>query len=1252
MKRLLYIFLFQFLVLMGRSQCPQVYDYLGNLSSNPKWISCTGGSYLLNFQSNASWGNYTINWGDGSPNQVGASYTGNTIVPHTYTATIDTFVVTLTIPALNCTLTGLVVMEKPVNSSIQIPIGGVTQACAPANIQFVNSSTDVSQTTKFQWDFGDGSPLLNFNYTNATQTITHTYQKNTVNCQTQVTLKAWNYCSFTSTTIAVFNPIQIYDVDQAAITPDAFVKCWPNNSFTFSNTTTRNCLAQGNTFQRQEWWNFGDYWNMNNDSIFDWSPWPPSTSHTIAYPAIGSYTVMLRDSNMCGIDTAIITVTILNPPTASIVVQPGALCQNTAITFTNASTAGVFYKWDFGTGSGFATLPAGPKTFTYNTAGTYTVRLVAFLPAAGSCSDTDQVVITILPSPTANFIHSPVKGCNVINNVSFTDASINAVAWNWNFANTNTSTLQIPPNQTYTVIGMHTISLTVTGTNTCKSTKTATVQVFPKPVPAFAPLTTCVGSVTQFTNQSTSSATLPVTSYTWNFGDVSPLAFTQNPTHIYSSANTYSVKLIVANAECVDSIISNLVANIKPTANFVITPTVGCPPFNVTFTNTSVNAVNYIWNFGTTPTSTSSVQSPTFSFVNTSSVNLTYTVNLFAINGFGCTDSIKKLVMVYPKPVSSFTADLTPGCSPLPLSYTNTSFGATSYTWNFGDNTSSNSFNTAHTYTNASLVLQTFTTTLISANATGCIDSSKHVITVYPTPLFSFTMIPASGCTPLSINFPPVLGAVSYTWNFGDGSPISNAANPTHTFVNALSTTQIFTVTLNAMNAFGCSGTTFGMPIVFAKPSANYSLSPNSGCSPLSVTFTNSSIGNTSSAWDFGNTNTSTQTNPTAIYTNTAGGANVTNTVKLVVANANGCKDSLNRTVTLFAKPLAKFDLDTPACSPKLISFLNQSQGALTYSWNFGGSNSSASVNPSFAFVNTTTNNQTVLVTLIAKNISNCSDTSKVSLVVHPKPEFFVVAQPDSGCTPLTVNFPPINGAVNYQWNFGDGNSATTSSISNVFVNSTSANKFYTVELIASDIYGCADTALRTIKVFPKPTAFFNADPLTVFVPNGVTTMFNLSSGATTYTWSFGDGAKSNLFAPTHSYAQANEYQITLIARSNKGCLDTFNLPAKLIALEESSFEIPNAFTPSSAGSPGSTFDPKNMDNDVFHPNIKGVEKYRFSVYSRWGELLFDTKEVTEGWDGYYKGKLCTQDVYVWKITATFIDGKTVNKTGDVMLLR
>ncbi len=1254
-KRLL-IFISVLITCFSKAQCPQVFDYLGNPSSHPYFISCTGTSYMLNFQSSSSWGAYTINWGDGSPTVPGGSYAANTILTHNYAATVDTFVVTLIIPALNCTLTGVVVMEKPVNASIQIPIGGVTQACAPKTLSFTNSSTDVSPTTHFVWNFGDGSPTVAFSYTNGGQTITHTYQKGTVNCQTQITLQALNYCSFGNPTIANFNPIQIYDIDNAAITPDKTIRCWPDNVFQFTNTTNRNCLAQGNTFQRQEWWNFGMYWPpINHDSIINWKPWPPTTPISIAYPAVGTYSVMLRDSNLCGIDTAIINVQIVNPPTASLVAPPGPLCQNAPLTFTNASPAGFSYLWDFGTGGGFVNLGNGPQTHVYSTPGTYTVQLAAFIPGAGSaCTATVQVVVNILPSPTANFVNTPSVGCNVLNNVVFNESSIGAVAWNWNFGNTNTSTLQIPPNQNYPAVGAYTVSLSVTGANGCVNTKTASIIVRPNPIAAFSPSATCVGSVTSFSNLSTVTGTNAINSYTWNFGDGSPLVNIQNPPHTYTAPATYTVHLTVSTGFCIDSTTNVITANVKPTANFVFTPTVGCPPLAITFTNTSLNGINYLWDFGVTPTVTSTAVNGSFTYSNTLQTTVTNTVTLIASTGAGCSDTIKKIISVFPRPVSSFTGNLSGGCSPLPVTFTNNSIGASTYSWTFGDNTSSTILNPSHTYTNNSFLLQTDTIKLVVTNSVGCTDTSVKTIQIFPKTFTSFTMIPASGCTPLLVSFPSVPGVISYTWSWGDGSPsvVTATAPSTHVFTNTTTATKTFTVKLVASNGFGCIDSSLGSPVVFPKPIPNFSATPNTGCSPLVVSFTNTSSGNNSSAWLFDNGHASVQTNPVETFTNAPGNGPVTYTVKLLVGTANNCFDSIVKPINLFARPKSALTVDTPACSPARLHFTNMSAGAISYNWDFGNASTSTLTSPTQTYTNIFPVTQGYTVSLVSTNSNGCKDTLKVPINVHPKTTFFISALPDSGCTPLKVFFPPIVGVAQYQWTYGDGNTASTGSVSNTFINASSVDKTFTVQLVAKDVYGCPDTTTKTIKVFPKPSAFFKADPLLVFVPNQPTQCYNLSTGAISFKWTFGDGGNSTETNPSYTYVKAGEYQITLIATSNRGCRDTFNLPSKVQAQEETFVQVPNAFTPNIGGSPGSAYDPQDKSNDVFHPNIRGVDKYLLSIYSRWGELLFETKNPAEGWDGYYKGKMCTQDVYIWKITASFVDGKTFNKTGDVLLLK
>jgi gliding motility-associated-like protein len=453
-----------------------------------------------------------------------------------------------------------------------------------------------------------------------------------------------------------------------------------------------------------------------------------------------------------------------------------------------------------------------------------------------------------------------------------------------------------------------------------------------------------------------------------------------------------------------------------------------------------------------------------------------------------------------------------------------------------------------------------------------------------------------------------------------------------------------------------CVDTAYGMPVVFPKPIADFNRTPVNGCSPLLVNFTNTSVLNVGNNWDFDDGNFSTATNPSNTFTTSNTSSNTVFNVQLLVISTNGCRDSIIKPVTLFPRPQANFSVDTPACSPKRLTFTNLSVGANAYNWDFGNSNTSTATNPTQQYINNSGINQTYTVQLIATNAVNCKDTIEVPIIVHSQPNFNVVPSPTAGCAPLAVNFPTVAGATNYNWNFGDGNTSTGGGITHTFVNVTLTNVTYTVQMIATDANSCADTAFTQITVYPQPVANFQVSPTTVNIPDDPIHCTNLSTGIITSNyWDFGDAiGTSTVTNPDYDYTNEGEYTVTLIVTSDKGCKDTFSLPAKIIVQEAASIEIPNAFTPNQLGSPGTTFNANDLNNDIFHPIIKGVDKsrYELSIYSRWGELLFLTKETTEGWDGYYKGKICTQDVYVWKLKAITLDGKIINKSGDVLLLK
>ncbi|MFL5764841.1 MAG: PKD domain-containing protein [Bacteroidia bacterium] len=1119
------------------AQCPQFYDGTGTLTNSPYWISCSGGSFTLNVSSPTVLNTYSIDWGDGSPVASGGPQPANTPIVHNYAATIDTFNVMITTnTGVVCVTNGVVVMEKPVNASIQIPVGGVTTACAPATLQFTNSSTDVSPTTHFVWDFGDGSPTVSFDYTNGGQTVSHTYLQGTVNCQTAVTLSAMNYCSFGSPTLASFNPIQIYDIDNAAITPDALLKCFPDNSFTFNNTTARNCLAQGNMAQRYEYWNFGNYWGTGHDSIINWTPWPPTFPHTLTFPGVGSYTVMLVDSSFCGLDTAFVTVSIVNPPTAGVTAPVDSGCVGVSFTFNNTSTPGYSYSWNFGDTPGYTNFPFGPVSHTYAVAGNYTVSVVAFVPGAGgTCRDTATVPVTVFPSPVSSFNAAPLVGCDSLTTV-FTDASVAAISWSWSFGNGNISALQNPPNQHYTA-GTYTVSLQVLSSNGCPNTSQQVVNVYPSPAAAFTTGPACQGSPVNFTDASTSSPGDPLTGWSWNFGDGSPASTLQNPSHSYAAAGTYTIILNVSTANCSGADTIALTVNPVPNAIFSLAPSSGCGPLNVGFNNTSTGAATYAWSFGNG--GTSALTNPSEIYTNPGTTDTVYYISLVATTALGCMDSLSDSVRIFGKPLASFTSNAVAACAPLNVTFTNTSTAAVSYLWDFGDGSAtSTAASPSHLFQDTTLFIQNYTTTLIATNAGGCTDTATLVVQAYPEPIFGFQMVPDTGCTALTVNFPSVLGAVLYQWNFGDGAT-STGANPIHTFVNSTALPVTYTIQLIATNAFTCKDTTYGDVLIYPQPVAGFSAPVTQGCPNFSVSFTNTSTGSVSYQWNFDDGSpVDTSYAPTHVFVNTSTTAADTFHVQLISTSGYGCSDTVIHTIIVYPDVISGFTANTPICSPSAATFNNLSAGATNYSWNFGDGNSSNLFSPTNAYINPGPAPVSYTISLIVTSSFGCADTMTAPYTVYPTPVASFTATPLVQTYPATTvtltNTTTNASSYTNTWNYGDGNGSTVISPGPYSYGSWGS---YPVTLIVTNGF-CSDTSTQTITIVPPvPIASFYGSyegcrPLTI-------SPVNASQFGTSYSWNFGDGGTSTAMNPTYTYYNPGTYDITLVV-TGPGGTNTF----------------------------------------------------------------------------------------------------------------
>ena len=730
-------------------QCPTLNDGEGNPSNNPYWVHCFNTNYTLNISSPDNIGSYTVDWGDGSPLSSGASLIPPNTVSHTYTATVDTFNIIFTETSSGCVINGVVVMEEFVNASIQIPVGGVTQICAPGSMAFINSTTNVSPTTSFTWDFGDGSPIEFYDFNNAGQTLSHMYLSNTVNCETEVTLTAENYCSNGVPTVATFNPVLIWDFDVAGIDASATTLCYPDTMVHFDNAPDKNCINFGNTAQRYEYWNFGNYWGTGQDSIVDWLPYDPPNrpGYDIAFPGLGTYTISIRDSNICGIDDASITIDIIPPPTAILSSDKDTICTGDSITFFNNSIGGAnFFQWDFGDGSpqenGF-----WPHTHPFSTPGNYTVTLfITNTGGSGSCIDSTTLDVVVLASPNVDFLISDTVACDSAT-ITFTDISLGAVSWSWDFGNGNSHNTSAPPPVFYASPNDYTVTLEAEGLNMCPNSISKTIHIYQSPDVDFFPKNVCEGFTSTFLDSSTSSINDPIIYWFWDFGD-GDTSNLEDPTHLYTSSDTFNVIHAVSTEYCSNSDTFEVIVEPKPNAVFTTNILSGCSPLSVSFTNASSGATIYNWDFG--DGSTSNLDDPLHVFTNSSSsIDSTYQVLLVASSNFGCTDTAFEDITAFYNPTALYNSNAILDCAPLIVEFNNLSTGATSYLWNMGTGDSLTQINPTYTFENQTLFISNYEVMLTASNANGCTDSFASTITVYPEPIFTFSGADTSKIAPV-----------------------------------------------------------------------------------------------------------------------------------------------------------------------------------------------------------------------------------------------------------------------------------------------------------------------------------------------------------------------------------------------------------------------------------------------------------------------------------------------------------------------
>lgn len=393
-------------------------------------------------------------------------------------------------------------------------------------------------------------------------------------------------------------------------------------------------------------------------------------------------------------------------------------------------------------------------------------------------------------------------------------------------------------------------------------------------------------------------------------------------------------------------------------------------------------------------------------------------------------------------------------------------------------------------------------------------------------------------------------------------------------------------------------------------------------CNGYNVAFSENSLNAFSYQWDFGDPTTtadmSSLQSPSWTYADSG-----TYTVTLIINPGSLCADT--NTSTFYVYPLLNPDFTPP---PGECVYENSydftAAGAFmgngTFNWNFGANatpGTSSQQNPNHVVYNAP---GTYPVTLtISEN--GCTRSITHNVDVYPKPNALYGLSTSVACDLQPVQFidssQTTDGPLSYQWFFGDG---ATASEQDPFHQYPSIGN-YNSSLIISTVHGCKDTfALPSpVAVYPSPVAGFYVTPTdtSIFYPN--VTTFDQSIGGISCTMNWGDGSSDTLCDATHHFNQPGTYELMQVVTNANGCTDTAY--STVLIRPEFLFWIPNAFTPNNSGL-----------NDVFKPVILGVHDYTFMVFDRWGEKIFETHDMYQGWDGYFKGRLCTNDVYVYRI--------------------
>lgn len=1082
------------------------------VNTNATGISamCLGDTTQINFIDTAILGQDLIanidrwywDFGDGSP------IDSVTLNPNHLYAAAGTYDIQLIAFDINdCSDTAITTVEIMAPPTADF---NFTNACLVDSVNFVdNSTSNAGAISTWIWDFDDTD-------SSNIQSPWHTYTNDGLYDVTLI-IGTDSGCADTVT-----KTITIYEHPQAA-----FVA--PNTCFGVdAQLTDQSTAAVGSAL---------DTWVWDVDSN-------GTTDHTTqnafhSYPDSGRYTIHLIVSDTFGCADSTSQEIIVNPkPLANYTF--GNVCLGDSMMYADNSTGYTTnltsWSWDVNE-DGVQDYSSTSFSHLYPNHDSIDVRLI--VQTDSGCLDTSIQEVVVYPPAQVGFDFTDVCLNDVM---SFQDTSIATIGgldtWDWDFGDgTGTSTVQ-NPDYLYTANGTYSVKLIVTSDSGCADSVTQAVVVHTLPQVNFTAANVCDGLPVVPQDLSTSINGFALSDWDWDMDNNGSIDYaTQTLSHLYGDTGVHTIELRVTDAYgCADSITQMVDVSPGPLPGFEFSNVcLGAP---MQFTDTSSipdgNIVAWSWDFGdTSPVVTQ--QNPAHFYNSAGSYSITFTVT----SDSGCigVTSGQVSIVVFPLPTTTFAAPdvCLDDQTPFTDQSTVTSGNIVAWDWEFGDNNTSALQNPSHLYATTGL----YTVILTSETDNGCARMDTQMVEIFALPevQFGFSDVCFDDQMPFTDSSTHILGPIAaWDWDFGDGNN-STVQNPNHVYgapgfyMSKLVATAPTT---------GCQDSVLKQVQVYNLPNVAYSL--NDACQDLPINFVDQSTSGNGSPilvweWDLDEDNITDYTD-TNITQSFAIPSNYN--VELKLTDSLGCRDSLTSPFVVHPEPVSSFTVND-VCHTGVSQFNDQSTvlsgNVSQWNWDYGnGSSGSSQSSPNYTYPDP--GSYTVTLSVVSNH--NCvHEDSLVHEVYHnPVPGFSFSDICSDAMAQFTDTSSVTNSSItNWSWTFGDGTSASTQSPSHGFP--VPGN--FTVKQTVISGQGCESSKTEVITIHPQPDANFLSQTVCEGQPYTFANVSTISTGAINdWMWDFGDNSTPSTDQdPTHIYASVQPFDVTLVATSDMGCIDS-----------------------------------------------------------------------------------------------------------------